>query len=243
MARSDTPTPDDSTQNESTQGLPPSAKKLTVKQEREQRRLAKVEAFKKKQARAQRNRVIAITLSSVAAVAVVALIVTIVVTSGTPKRNPADISIEGVQTWSDVDYTHVDTVVDYEGLYGMNPPAGGSHNPAWLNCGIYDQPQQNENATHALEHGAVWVTYDANAVTGDDLETLKDALPSSYVILSPYEGLDSPVVASAWGAQVKLDGVDDTRLADFIEKYWQAGDVPEPGARCDGAIDGPGKIA
>lgn len=242
MARRDTPnTPD------STEGLPPSAKKLTVKQEREERRVAKVEQFKKEQARSKRNRVLAIVLSSVAGVAVLGLIGTIVVTSAinnsTPKRDRASIEIADLKTWADIEYTHVQTTVDYEGLYGMNPPAGGSHNQAWLNCGVYTEPQQNEYATHALEHGAVWVTYDADKLSSAELSTLTSSLPNTYSLLTPYEGLDAPLVASAWGAQVALDGIDDPRLADFIEKYWQAGDVPEPGARCDGAIDGPGKIA
>ena len=58
----------------------------------------------------------------------------------------------------------------------------------WLNCGIYDQPVPNENAVHSLEHGAVWVTYDATTVSGDELDALKSQLPSTYIVLSPYEG-------------------------------------------------------
>jgi hypothetical protein len=223
--------------------VPPGAKKLTVKQEREQRRLAKVEAFKKQQARAKRNRIVAITLSSVAAVAVLAVIIVVVVTSAQPQRDPADIDIAGVETWSDIDYTHVQTTVDYEGEYGMNPPAGGSHNQVWLNCGIYEEEQIAEHAVHSLEHGALWITYNPDEVAGDDLDALRNQLPNSYTILSPIADLDAPVVASGWAAQVKLDGIDDERLGDFIEKYWQAGDVPEPGASCTGALDGPGKIA
>lgn len=236
MARSDqnsTPEP----------ALPPSAKKLTIKQEREQRRLVKVEQFKREQARSKRNRLVAIILSSVAAAAVVALLITVVIANSTPKRNPADIDVAGVQTWDDLEYVHTEGPVDYEAQYGMNPPAGGSHNPAWLNCGVYSEPQQNENATHALEHGAVWVTYNPDELSEADVDSLRSKLPGSYVILSPYPGLDAPVVASAWAAQVKLDGVDDERLTDFVEKYWQSGNVPEAGAPCTGAVDGPGKIA
>ncbi|HEU4808955.1 MAG TPA: DUF3105 domain-containing protein [Homoserinimonas sp.] len=233
MAPSDTPEP----------VLPPSAKKLTVKQEREARRQAKVEQFKKQQARAKRNRIVAIVLSSVAALAVVALIVTVVISNATPKRDPADIDVAGVQTWDDLEYVHTNGPVDYDDLYGMNPPAGGSHNPAWLNCGVYTEPVPNENAVHSLEHGAVWVTYDPDAVGEAEVDELRSMLPDSYVILSPFPGLETPVVASAWAAQVKLDGVDDERLGDFVEKYWQSPTVPEPGSACSGAIDGPGKIA
>ncbi|MEX1079631.1 MAG: DUF3105 domain-containing protein [Homoserinimonas sp.] len=233
MAPSDTPEP----------VLPPSAKKLTVKQEREARRQAKVEQFRKQQARAKRNRIVAIVLSSVAALAVVALIVTVVISNATPKRDPADIDVAGVQTWDDLEYVHTDGPVDYEGQYGMNPPAGGSHNPAWLNCGIYTEEQQNESAVHALEHGAVWVTYNPDELDEADVDALRSQLPDSYIILSPYPDLDAPVVASAWAAQVKLDGVDDPRLGDFVEKYWQSPDVPEAGALCTRGIDGPGKVA
>jgi hypothetical protein len=62
-------------------------------------------------------------------------------------------------------------------------------------------------------------------------------------VMSPYPGLQAPVVASAWGNQVELDGVDDPRLADFVTKFWRSADVPEPTATCSGAIDGPGRIA
>lgn len=232
MARSDTPEP----------ALPPSAKKLSIKQEREQRRLAKVEKFKKEQAKAKRNRLVAIILSSVAAVAVVALLVTVVISNATPQRERADIDVEGVQTWDDLEYVHTKGPVDYEELYGMNPPAGGSHNPVWLNCGIYSEPVPNENATHSLEHGAVWVTYDPDALDEADIQTLREKLPSTYAILSPYPGIDAPVIASAWAAQIKLDGVDDKRLDDFIEKYWQSPNVPEPGSACSGALEGPGRV-
>ena len=100
--------------------------------------------------------------------------------------------IEGVETFEHVT-EHVEGTVDYD----QTPPAGGPHNAVWLNCGIYDQPVPNENAVHSMEHGAVWVTYDAAQVTGDELAALKSQLPSTYVVLSPYEGIDSPIVLSA----------------------------------------------
>jgi hypothetical protein len=176
---------------------------------------------------------------------VLALVIGFVVTSSVPKVDPASIDIAGITTFDDITATHVAdaTPVNYEADYGMNPPAGGNHWGAWLNCGIYTEPQQNENAVHALEHGAVWVTYNPEELTADEISALQKSLPETYIVMSPYPGLQAPVVASAWGNQVELDGVDDPRLADFVTKFWRSADVPEPNAMCTGAIDGPGKIA
>jgi hypothetical protein len=217
----------------------------TIKHEREARRLEKVATFKKQQARERRNRRIGWISGIVGGVAVLALIVTVVVVNAQPKADPATITVEGVQTFPDiVGGPHVDgTSVDYQAQYDMSPPAGGDHWGNWLNCGIYTEVQENERAVHALEHGAVWVTYDASALTADEISALQNSLPSTYIVMSPYEGLDAPVVASAWGAQVKLDGVDDPRLEQFITKYWKAATAPEPGASCSGQTDGPGRVA
>lgn len=217
----------------------PNDENLTIKQQREKRRAEKVAALKTKQQREKRRNLIAVVSAVVGALAVVAIIISIVVTSAQPKVDPADIDIAGLEAFDELEALHVEETVDYD----PEPPVGGPHNPVWLNCGVYEQPQTSENAVHSLEHGAVWVTYDPAVVTGGDLDTLRGALPSTYVILSPFEGLDAPVVASAWGAQVKLDGVDDPRLADFITKYRQSPDAPEPGALCTQAIDGPGKVS
>lgn len=217
--------------------------KLTVKQQREVRRAEKVAALKQQQAKQKRNQLIGLIAAGAGAVAVVALIVVVVVTSSTPRLSPDDIVIEGLKEFPGVPATHVDTIVDYEADYDMNPPAGGNHAAAWLNCGVYSEPQQSEYAVHSLEHGAVWVTYDPSAVDEAGVNALRDAVPSTYIILSPFEALPAPVVASAWGAQVALDGPSDERLDLFIQKYWKSADAPEPGALCSGAIDGPGRVS
>lgn len=212
---------------------------LTIKQQREKRRAEKVAALKAKQAKEKRNRMLGIGGAAIGGVAVIAIVVGVVVSSATPPVDPTTIEIEGLQTFDTVEAQHVQTAVDYE----MTPPAGGPHNPTWLNCGIYEEEVPNEYAVHSLEHGAVWVTYDPEQVQGADLDALRSAMPRSYMILSPFPGLEAPVVASAWGVQVALDGVDDPRLSDFIVKYRQSPDAPEPGALCSQALDGPGKIS
>ncbi len=221
----------------------------TIKQEREERRATKVAALKKQQARQQRNRIIGISLASLLSVGVVALLVIFVIASARPPiidpdRDPSAIQVEGVEEFADITPDHVDPQpVDYEQRYGATPPAGGAHWSQWLNCGEYDQPVPNENTVHSLEHGTVWTTYDPEQVSGADLEALRDRLPDTYSVLSPYPGLPAPVVMSAWGAQIQLTGTDDPRVGDFLNKYWQSPDLPEAGAACTGGLDAPGRVA
>ena len=220
---------------------PPPGPKLTVKQQRAAERERKLEEFKKREARAKRNRRIAIWGSVAAGVAIIALIVTSVVLTPRPASYTAGgdgAEVEGVETFENAS-EHVEGVVDYE----QTPPAGGQHNPAWLNCGVYEEPVPNENAVHSMEHGAIWVTYDAEALSDGELETLRSKLPGTYVILSPFEGLPSPIVLSGWNVQLQVDEADDPRIGEFLEEYWQSQNVPEPGALCTGAVDGPGKVS
>lgn len=213
----------------------------TVKQQREQKRQEKLAEYQKQLAKRRRSKLVWWAVGGVAAVAVIAVVVASIVFAPPPaptfaQNNSTGREIEGVETFEN-DTAHVEGVVDYP----QNPPAGGAHNAYWLNCGIYNEPQTNENAVHSLEHGAIWVTYDPAVVAGDELAALEAQLPSSYIILSPYEGLDTPIALSAWNAQLKLDSADDPRIEEFFTEYWRSQNVPEPGALCSGQIDGPGK--
>lgn len=209
---------------------------VSVKQQREQKRQEKLAEYQRQLEKRRRSKLVWWVVGITAAVVVIGLIVASIVFAPAPPKeyDPGSegADIEGVQTYENV-ADHVDGTVDYD----QTPPAGGPHNAVWLNCGVYDVPVPNENAVHSMEHGAVWITYDADQVAGEDLATLKALLPSSYVILSPYDGLDSPVVVSAWNHQLKVDAVDDERIAQFIEEYWRSQGAPEPTAPCTGGLD------
>lgn len=127
---------------------------------------------------------------------------------------------------------HTSSTVDYE----QNPPAGGAHNPVWQNCGYYDQPVRNETAVHSLEHGAVWITYSPSLPQDQVNELESIAQDQTYILVSPYSDLpgNAPVVASAWGKQVGLDGADDPDLQSFVKAYRLGPQTPEPGAVCTG---------
>ncbi len=144
-------------------------------------------------------------------------------------------NIPGVQTYSGLSFNHTTSPVQY----AQNPPVGGDHAPVWLNCGIYDQPVPNENAVHSLEHGAVWVTYQPT-LPAADVNTLRQLVRGQqYVILSPYNNLPAPVVASAWGVQLQLTGANDARLSRFLKKYVQGPQTREPGGECTGGTGNP----
>ena len=219
---------------------PTKAKKPTVKEQRAAERQRKLEEFRRREAKSRRNRLIAIWGGSIAAAVVVGLLITSIVLTPQAARYSAGgdgATVEGVETFENTS-NHVEGAVDYP----QTPPAGGEHNPAWLNCGVYDQPVPNENAVHSLEHGAIWVTYDPS-LSDADLETLKSKLPSTYIVLSPFDDLPSPIVLSGWNTQLQVDDADDPRIPEFLEEYWQSQNVPEPGALCTGAVDAPGKVS
>ncbi|HTM04015.1 MAG TPA: DUF3105 domain-containing protein [Vicinamibacterales bacterium] len=122
--------------------------------------------------------------------------------------------------------------------YKETPPMGGPHNLVWQNCGVYDVPIHNEHAVHALEHGAIWITYRPDLAKGE-LDTLKSLAADDFMLLSPYPGLGSPIVASAWNHQLPLRRADDPRLRKFIDEFKNNPETtPEFGAPCAGGTSG-----
>jgi hypothetical protein len=120
--------------------------------------------------------------------------------------------------------------------YDQDPPVGGPHNPVWQNAAFYSEPIRNENAVHTMEHGAVWITYSPD-LPQDQKDTIQQIVESQDCLLaSPYPDLpeDSPVVASAWGAQLRLESADDPNLERFVNAYRKGPQTPEPGATCSG---------
>ncbi|MGH8907277.1 MAG: DUF3105 domain-containing protein [Egibacteraceae bacterium] len=140
----------------------------------------------------------------------------------------------GVQTFQVTSSDHVEGTVDYP----QDPPAGGPHNPVWQNCGFYSQPVTKEMAVHSMEHGAVWITYAPDLPT-DQVTALRALAARPYVLATPYPGLPSAVVASAWGKQLGVDGAADPRLEAFVEEFANGPQTPEPGAPCDGGVGEP----
>jgi hypothetical protein len=119
--------------------------------------------------------------------------------------------------------------------YDKTPPYGGPHDGYWAACNgqVYPRAVRNENMVHGLEHGAVWIAYDPG-LSPADVEVLKNLAKQPKVLVTPYEGLASAVVALAWEHRLNLASVNDPRLVQFANAFAGAVTAPEPKAACAG---------
>lgn len=153
--------------------------------------------------------------------------------SGGELIGPADEGIDGVQAYRVDSNDHTDENLAYDPA----PPVGGEHFPVPATCGFYEPGTEppDELAVHSLEHGSIWIAYDPG-LDEAQLTALRDLVgQQAKVLATPMDGLDSPLVVSAWARQLTLDGVDDPRLQQFVDAYRNSGNAPEPEAACQGA--------
>lgn len=123
--------------------------------------------------------------------------------------------------------------------YAETPPLGGNHAGVWQNCGYYPQPIVPEVGVHSLEHGAAWITYRPDLPAGQIDALRQRATQETFTLVSPFDGLPAPIVATAWGRQLELDTPDDPLLNAFIREYRQGSTTPELGAPCTGGTGTP----
>jgi hypothetical protein len=121
--------------------------------------------------------------------------------------------------------------------YNRFPPVGGPHDEEWADCNgdIYPDAVRNENMVHPLEHGAIWITYNPKTIAAGDLDKLKALVTGkTYIMMSPYPDLDSPISLQAWAHQLKVTSASDVRVRQFITALQQNQYIaPEPAGSCD----------
>jgi hypothetical protein len=210
--------------------------KTSRQAQRDSARTARLEAVRKQQRDGARRRKAVIVAASVAVVGLVGGVSWAVVgasNSGPPTQGK--VALTGLQTFPGLARDHVTGTV----AYPQTPPVGGKHSATWQNCGVYSTPVHNENAVHSLEHGAMWITYRPDLPASELGTLLDDVSGQPYALVSPYPGLPSPIVASAWGVQLKLTAASDPRLKTFINTYKSGSKAPEPGGECTGGTGTP----
>lgn len=128
--------------------------------------------------------------------------------------------------------------------FATSPSTGGDHYAFWQNCGYYTVPVIEGAATHTLEHGAVWITYNQSAMSADDLSALEAlAAGNPKLLISPYTH-DDAVVLSAWGVQQR--GVSapsttegSTQISEFVAAWADSPTLAEAGVTCGSAVGVP----
>ena len=188
-----------------------------------------LDRMKREEQRRQRRRTI--IPWSIAAVVLAGLVVAVAIPIVQQRQQEAATD-QAVQTYTVTSRNHVEEPVTYP----QSPAVGGDHSPIWLNCGSYTGAVPEMSVVHSLEHGAVWITYRSN-LAGPAVSTIQQLTDQPYIVTSPYASLPAPIVASAWGKQLKINSPDDPKLKNFITSYRIGPQTPEPGAACTGGTD------
>ncbi|MER6563947.1 DUF3105 domain-containing protein [Streptomyces sp. NPDC001027] len=190
-------------------------------------------------ARERRNRILTITVSGVIVTALVgwgAYAIDAANEREEQKAATAKKPVRGEKTWDTkkLGRNHVASAVTYP----MQPPVGGDHHQAWMTCDgtVYTQAIANENAVHSLEHGAVWVTYNDRAAEADVKALAARVDRTPYTLMSPVRTQAGTITLSAWGRQLTVEKASDARVEQFLLKYVQGAQTPEPGAACTGGL-------
>lgn len=61
---------------------------------------------------------------------------------------------------ADLGRGHVE--IGAEVQYNSNPPTSGQHYEDWVRAGVYDEPKDDRNLVHSLEHGYIVMSYKCN---------------------------------------------------------------------------------
>ncbi|MCB2176384.1 MAG: DUF3105 domain-containing protein [Actinomycetales bacterium] len=209
-------------------------------------RAAELARIRAAQAAAERRRRIVITSS------VVVVVVGLIAVAGgiilQASRHNAAVQaaaaspIPGVETETGLPAQHVTALPEPTPSTSggtLLPPMGGDHDPVPQNCGVYTAPVATSNAVHSLEHGAVWITYQPGLEASQVATLTTLAQGNGYILLSPFADLRAPIVLTAWGVQLEVADASDPRVEEFLVKYVQGPQTPEPGAPCSGGVGTP----
>jgi uncharacterized protein DUF3105 len=209
-------------------------------------KLAKGAAARRLEAKRRRQRTLVWT--SVAVLAVVALIAVIVfvgrdepqatarpVTPAALEAGRQAAGSEGVKAFAEAGRDHIGANEQPDN-WNSNPPTSGDHLAAPVGAGVYDREQDPRALVHNLEHGYVVILY--KGIPADQVEQLTkfvEARDGSKLILAPYTALDSNGVAlTAWQNLEAMQRVNMDVVQAFVDDFMVPGGAksvaPEPTA-------------
>jgi Protein of unknown function (DUF3105) len=210
-------------------------------------KLAKGAAARRLEAKRRRQRTI--LWSTVAVVALVAL-VGLILWQGREDRPPAAnrpvapaaleagrqaAGSEGVQSFPEAGRDHIGPDEQPDN-WNSNPPTSGDHLAAPLRPGVYDSDQDMRALVHNLEHGYVVILH--KGIPQDQLDQLRgfvEERDGSKLVLAPYSALEQNGVAlAAWRNLEVMDRVNLDVVQAFVNDFMVPGAArsvaPEPNA-------------
>ncbi len=120
--------------------------------------------------------------------------------------------------------------------YATTPPTSGPHYVIPADWGIHAEPIQDEVQLRNLAGGGVLVQYQPaldeaiQQQLRELVQTLRQEESHCRLVLAPYEGLDSPIMLTAWTRVDALASFDETRIRRFVEAFLGQGpEVSEVG--------------
>ena len=110
--------------------------------------------------------------------------------------------------------------------YAQSPPLSGPHYNTATEGGFYQEPQPAGHLVHALEHGAVVIYYDENAMSESTRTSLKGFASthtgtwrSVIVVPNTNESADSEFVLTAWRHRMYMDSYDAQTVFEFLSEF------------------------
>jgi Protein of unknown function (DUF3105) len=210
-------------------------------------KLAKGAAARRLEAKRRRQRTI---LWSTVAVVAVAALIGLIVWQGQEDQpaaanrpvDPAALTAgrqaagsEGVRTLPMAGRDHIGASEQPDN-WNSNPPTSGDHLASTLRPGVYDTEQDMRALVHNLEHGYVLILY--KGLPANQQEQLRSFVrdrSDSKLVLAPYSGLEQDGVAlAAWQNLEVTDRVNMDVVQAFVNDFMVPGATrslaPEPGA-------------
>jgi len=139
----------------------------------------------------------------------------------------ADPEVEGVEAPIEIRAIFLEPGEVFD--YGTSTPTSGEFLEGDPACGVFDEQITSEEAATAIYYGAVVLWYRPD-LAATDLEALLAAAGEydSHVVVSPQEGLDNPIIATAWNRLMRYESADG--VGEFLDIYRRkaagSGDCP-----------------
>lgn len=106
--------------------------------------------------------------------------------------------------------------------YASSPPTYGPHWPTGAAWGVRTEDIPDERQVRNLAEGGVLIQYNTeDEELIDQLEqfALRQSDFPCYLIVAPFERMDTTIAVTAWGAIETMDEYDEERLQEFVDTF------------------------